>query len=254
VKTLWYKAATDLSGALARHKQTCKQIVFSFVIPCCVASYNVAKNELERNKMNNKNNEETPDTASLTDPVFLKELRLQMLKFTVLQLRDECLAEDAVQEALIGALKNAGSFGRRAALKTWVFAILKNKIADILRKRQRLVEASRLLRDGEDEENLDLLFDTKGFWQADERPATWSQPAEALKDEHFWRVFETCLSGLPENQARLFMMREFLGLETAEICESLNITTSNLHVMLYRARLRLRECLENRWFLEGEKR
>jgi RNA polymerase sigma-70 factor (ECF subfamily) len=61
------------------------------------------------------------------------------------------------------------------------------------------------------------------------------------------------LSGLPENQARLFMMREFIELESNEICETLNISTSNLHVMLYRARLRLRECLENRWFNEGER-
>ena len=75
----------------------------------------------------------------------------------------------------------------------------------------------------------------------------------SVKNDHFWRVFETCLSGLPENQARLFMMREFLEFESGEICETLSITTSNLHVMLYRARLRLRECLENKWFLEGEK-
>ena len=198
-------------------------------------------------------NSETDNQPSLIDPVFLKALRVQMLKFSVLQLRDESLAEDAVQEALIGALKNASSFGRRAALKTWVFAILKNKIADILRQRHRMVEASNLLRDDENEENFDMLFDGKGMWQKDERPAAWSQPAESVKDQHFWQVFETCLSGLPENQARLFMMREYIELDSTEICESLNITTSNLHVMLYRARLRLRVCLENRWFLEGER-
>lgn len=196
---------------------------------------------------------ENPGTSHLTDPAFLKELRVQMLKFATLQLRDEALAEDAVQEALIGALKNAASFNRRSALKTWVFAILKNKIADVLRKGSRMIEASRLLRDNEDEENLDALFDTKGFWQVDERPAAWSHPMESVKNDHFWRVFEICLSGLPENQARLFMMREFIELESNEICETLNISTSNLHVMLYRARLRLRECLENRWFNEGER-
>lgn len=191
--------------------------------------------------------------AFLIDPAFLKELRTQMLKFATLQLRDESLAEDAVQEALIGALKNAASFNRRSALKTWVFAILKNKIADVLRKRSRMIEASHLLRDGEDEENLDMLFNTRGFWQVDERPAAWLQPMEAVVNDHFWRVFEACLSGLPENQARLFMMREFIELESNEICENLKITTSNLHVMLYRARLRLRECLENRWFNEGNR-
>ncbi len=198
-------------------------------------------------------NVDTSNDITLTDPVFLKELRLQMLKFATLQLRDEALAEDVVQEALMGALKNAKSFGRRAALKTWVFAILKNKIADVLRKGQRMVEASQLLRDDEDEENLDQLFKANGFWQVHERPASWSQPMESVKSDHFWRVFETCLSELSENQARLFMMREFLELDSTEICTTLDITTSNLHVMLYRARLRLRECLENCWFNEGEK-
>lgn len=69
-----------------------------------------------------------------------------------------------------------------------------------------------------------------------------------IYDEHFWRVFEICLDDLPATQSRAFMMREFLELDGREICESLEITTSNFHVLLYRARLRLRECLEKRWF------
>ncbi len=189
--------------------------------------------------------------ASLTDPEFLQDLRAQMIKFAELQLRDNALAEDAVQEALIGALKNAQSFNQRAALKTWVFAILKNKIADVLRKRIRTIEPIGLSLDHDG--NLDQLFDTKGFWHVNERPANWSQPMESVKNEHFWRVFETCLNDLPERQARIFMMREFLELDSNEICESLNISTSNLHVMLYRARLGLRECLENHWFVTGER-
>lgn len=203
------------------------------------------------------NEEKTPaepgvsDAASLTDPVFLKDLRSQMIKFATIQLGDEALAEDAVQEALIGALKNAQSFSRRAALKTWVFAILKNKITDVLRKKMRTFESNRSFPDLEG--NLDQLFDTKGFWHENERPVSWSQPMESVKNEHFWRVFEACLSDLPERQARIFMMREFLELDSKEICDSLNVSTSNLHVMLYRARLGLRECLENHWFVTGER-
>jgi RNA polymerase sigma-70 factor (ECF subfamily) len=188
---------------------------------------------------------------NLTDPVLLKALREQMLKFALLQLSDQHSAEDAVQDALIGALKNAGSFRRQAALKTWMFAILKNKIADILRKRTRMKEVSSSLPDGEDA--IDTLFDNKGFWHKEERPVTWAQPMEAVKNEHFWLVFDTCLNELPGNQAQVFMMREFIELESTEICESLELTTSNLHVLLYRARVRLRECLENHWFNDGER-
>jgi len=197
--------------------------------------------------------EDDVETFNLTDPAFLTGLRRQMLGFAILQLSDQALAEDAVQDALMGALKNAGSFGRRAALKTWVFAILKNKIADILRKRTRLVDASSLIHDDEQDEDLNTLFDRKGFWQVEERPTAWAQPMEAVKNNHFWLVFDTCLNELPESQSRVFMMREFIELESTEICATLEITTSNLHVLLYRARLRLRECLENNWFIEGDR-
>lgn len=192
------------------------------------------------------------NTSLLADTEFLESLRRQMHKFATLQLSDAHLAEDAVQEALIGALKNANSFGGRAALKTWVFGILKNKIADVLRQKQRMVDASSLLHEDEEAEDFSELFDKKGFWQADERPAVWGNPEASLREGQFWLVFEACLENLPGNQARVFMMREFIELDSNEICVTVGITVSNLNVMLHRARLRLRECLENQWFVRGE--
>lgn len=196
--------------------------------------------------------EQDTGTAGLTDPAYLEELRRQMQRFATVQLADPSLAEDAVQEALLGALKSARSFGGRAALKTWVFAILKNKIADILRQRQRFVEADSLLRVEAEEGDLDKLFDQRGHWQRDERPTHWEDPESAIKDKHFWRVFEACLDHLPGRQARVFMMREFIELESHEICDAVGISVSNLNVTLHRARLRLRACLENNWFAAEE--
>lgn len=186
---------------------------------------------------------------ALSDPRFIAELRDQMVKFARLQLRDEHQAEDAVQEALAGALKNADSFARQSALRTWVFSILKFKIADILRYRQRVIASSEL-GEGEQQDQafMDALFKSNGHWHRAERPSSWSGPQGGVQSEHFWRVFDACLNGLPEKQARVFMMREFIELESDEICSQLDLTTSNLHVTLYRARLRLRECLENSWF------
>ena len=181
------------------------------------------------------------------DRVFIEDLRRQMLKFATLQLSDSSLAEDAVQEALAGALKNCVAFAGRAAFKTWVFAILKNKIADTLRNKQRFATTNSLTND-DNEEDLSELFNAQGFWEADEHPANWGNPSEALQREQFWKIFEICLDHLPGQQARIFMMREYIELDTDEICASVGITVSNLNVSLYRARLRLRECLENRWF------
>lgn len=231
--------------------------ILNYFVPFWVSSYSVAKNEMARgdNVMSTETGRDAllPETI-LNDGVFIEDLRRQMVKFASLQLSDAYLAEDAVQEALAGALVNAKGFAGRSALKTWVFAILKNKIADVLRQKKRLINASSLLR--EDEENEDfteLLFDQKGFWQPDERPAPWGNPEVSFQQQQFWTVFEACLESLPAKQARVFMMREFVELETDEICAAAGITVSNLFVILHRARLRLQVCLENKWYLNGER-
>lgn len=115
-----------------------------------------------------------------------------------------------------------------------------------------MVEASRLLREDSDLDDYAALFDSKGFWQHAERPVEWGDPEAAVREDGFWAVFEKCLEALPAAQGRAFMMREFIELDSAEICAALEISTTNLNVMLHRARLRLRECIENNWFLEGE--
>lgn len=189
--------------------------------------------------------------APFDDPEYIDALRSQMQRFARLQLGgDDALAEDAVQEALLGALQNAAAFRGRAAFRTWVFGILKHKIADLLRQRGRLVPSAALGGD-ETADPGEELFDDTGRWVPASRPAGWSQPEAAFGEQQFWRVFELCLDALPPNQGRVFMMREFLGLDAAEICKTTGLTQTNLYVLLHRARLRLRECLGNRWF-KGE--
>lgn len=175
-----------------------------------------------------------------------------MMRFATLQLSDAHLAEDAVQEALLGAMKNVQAFEGRAAFKTWMFAILRHKIADLLRQKQRAGHVDHATASLENEDqDLNELFDAQGHWNTEDAPQRWSRPHDAFQDRQFWMVFETCLDGLPGAQARAFMMREFVGLETEEICQAVGVANGHLHVLLHRARLRLRECLETRWF-DGE--
>ena len=184
-------------------------------------------------------------TNSLVDE--LAPLRRDMLKFARLQLRDDASAEDAVQEALAAALSNQKAFGNRAQLKTWVFAILKNKIIDIIRERARS-PGTAIAVDEIPEDAYDDLFNEKGYWQDDTRPSSWGDPESSFSSQQFWQVFEICLTRLPENTARVFMMREMLGFETEEICKELAISPTNCWVVLHRARMGLRLCLEERWF------
>lgn len=179
----------------------------------------------------------------------LAEFRPQMLKFARLQLQDTAAAEDAVHEAIGAALEGAGRFSGRSALKTWLFAILRHKIVDALRERGRTVQISSLEKDEDDlDAAFDALFSASAHWHPASRPRDWGDPEQTLEQREFWRVFETCLELLPANTARVFMMREFLGFETPEICRNLDISTSNCHVILHRARAGLRLCLERGWF------
>lgn len=188
----------------------------------------------------------------LIDDGFIASVRRDMLRFAQLQLRDAALAEDAVQEALVAALSGERQFSGRSALKTWVFGILRNKIVDQIRRDSRTTNFSSL---SDDERELDdefsALFKPDDHWQADNRPAAWGDPEQCLSDRQFWAVFEACLDHLPENTARVFMMREFLEFETAEVCNELGLTVTNCNVILHRARNGLRRCLEQGWFAAG---
>lgn len=186
--------------------------------------------------------------SPLQDAAYLVELREQMLKFAMLQLRQHAAAEDAVQEALMGAMKNVDKFAGKAAFKSWVFAILKHKIIDGLRSKSRLVAIADLQEDSDAPEDPSFLFKDNGHWQAEHAPSQWRNPEQEMHNEQFWLVFETCLNKLPSAQGRCFMMREFIGLDTAEICKELDLSTTNLHVLLHRARLSLQKCLDTNWF------
>lgn len=188
-------------------------------------------------------------TSSLTDT--LAGFRNDLLRFARLQLRDDAAAEDAVQETMLAAIESADQFAGQSQVKTWVFSILKNKTIDLIRKRAREPNAGGLDQEFT-EDAFDTLFNERQHWQPAERPANWGNPEETLENAQFWKVFEACLNRLPANTSRVFMMREFLGFETEEICKELTITTSNCWVVLHRARMALRLCLEGLWF-QGKK-
>ncbi|ENU08774.1 MULTISPECIES: RNA polymerase factor sigma-70 [Acinetobacter] len=188
----------------------------------------------------------------LHNPAFLQDLRQQMIKFAFLQLSSLPQAEDVVQEALTSAFQHLDSFKGRAAFKTWVFAILKNKIIDVIRQKSRLVAMSELFKDEESELSIDALFDASGHWHKYEAPQAWQNPEEMMEQADFWIIFEACLNHLPAKYAQVFMLREVIELSSNEICSKLELSISNFNVLMYRSRTRLRECLENKWLLKED--
>lgn len=169
-----------------------------------------------------------------------------LFAFAFSRLRDEAVAEDLVQETLLAALQSKERFSNNSSEKTWLTAILKNKIIDHFRR------ISRQVTFVSDEEEI-VSFDNIGGWR--EAPTDWHATPESLhQQKEFQAILQNCLADLPKNLAAVFTLREIEGLDSKEICEIMNLSPNNLWVMLHRARLQLRQSLQNRWFGRRQKK
>jgi RNA polymerase sigma-70 factor (ECF subfamily) len=167
-----------------------------------------------------------------------------LYKFALSRIKDPATAEDLVQETFLAALRSQKNFQGRSAVKTWLVAILKHKIVDFIRKkvREQPTDMIESLSDA-----VDGSFKTDGKWEL--LPSKWSgTPGKIYEQKEFMDVLYRCLAELPDRQAEAFKMREIDELSTDEICKALNISATNSWVMLYRARMWLRHCLEKKWF------
>lgn len=202
-----------------------------------------------------KDNKKDDISHHLPHEYDLKRLYTELLKFAKNQLNDANVAEDIVQEALTDALQHQSHFQGKSAIKTWVFAILKNKIIDHLRQKNRHIPFSDLTNqdtDDTDELIINTLFTQDGSWHKSTRPTAFDEraynPEIQAQNDGFWQVLEACLHNLPAEHAKIFLMKEYLELDTQEICENCQISKQNFYVIMCRARLRLQQCLQIKWF------
>ena len=166
-----------------------------------------------------------------------------LYRFALMRVKDPVVAEDLVQETFLAALRGRENFQGRSSLKSWLVAILKHKIVDHIRKsvKEKVLENFDSLAD-QAQEN----FDDRGKWKF--RPQNWTvNPAKLYQQKEFMDILYGCLARLRGRQSEIFRLREIDGLSTEEICNELNITATNSWVMLYRARMGLRRCLEDNW-------
>jgi RNA polymerase sigma-70 factor, ECF subfamily len=175
----------------------------------------------------------------------LAALHQPLLRFAQLQLRNDAMAQDVVSETFLAILEKPDSFEGRSTLRTYATGILKFKIIDLLRRRGREVHIEPLDEQSLDDA-MDALFAADGHWA--EPPAPWAHPEQALQQTQFLETLQVCVGRLPPKVGRVFMMREWLEQDLDEICTELGITNNNCGVMLYRARMALRECLDRSWF------
>ena len=151
------------------------------------------------------------------------------------------VAEDLVQDTFLAALQNYDRFAGRSSPKTWLIAILRNKLIAYYRQRSRRRQQSL------EENQRTNVFNSQGIWNIP--VGNWpGRPDFVFQQQEFWQTFDDCLSKLPAAAAEVFILRVFDGLETENICKTLDISSTNLAVRLHRARMALRNCLEKNWF------
>lgn len=184
-------------------------------------------------------------------PSELAEHRPYLLKFAVLQVRQKDVAEDLVQEVLLAAVKGVDGFSGRSSVRTWLTAILLNKIADHRRLAGREVSLEAQ-QEAQGVDSIEAMFQANGSYV--DMPREWRNPEESLTDKRFLEALESCLGRLSEAARRVFLLRELMGLSVEEICKELGISATNCSVLLHRGRMRLRGCLEDGWFKTRQKR
>jgi len=183
--------------------------------------------------------------ATKSQDAELAALRQRLLRHARLAIRDHAQAEDLVQDTLIAVVEQRTVHRGEASLSTWGIAILKNKVADWYRSpaQRRMVQLGA--QDESLEDTVDALYRANGVY-VDPVPA-WQQPENREEQRQMLSVLEQCLGGLPQQTGRVFMMREWLGFETNEICERLKVSAENCRTILHRARTALRVCMQHRW-------
>ena len=185
------------------------------------------------------------------DPtVWVDEHGDYLFRYALMRLRDDALAEDLVQETLLAAIQSMKSYGGKSTEKTWLTSILKHKIIDYYRKYSRETPLDETVLDLSE---FDKLFERtdewNNHWNPKLAPSDWNMSPEAVFEQHeFFNVLQNCMSKLPEKVAGVFALREMDGLESNEICEILAISASNFWVIMHRARMSLRRCVELNWF------
>jgi RNA polymerase sigma-70 factor (ECF subfamily) len=169
--------------------------------------------------------------------------------FAVARVPGRAIAQDLVQETFLAALKASGSFTGRSTERAWLFGILRNKLADHYRRQSREVPVADVEAPLPEEQEA---FNSSGpgadGWAKGRSPKLWENPEASLVSKEFQEVLKRCASRLPHKTAEAFLRREMDGVTSEEICKDLGVSPNNLWVMLHRARMSLRRCLEEHWF------
>ena len=189
-------------------------------------------------------------TPALTVKRWVEMYSDKMYSWTFYKTNSKEIAEDLVQDTFLAAFQSISKFEGKSDPKTWLFAILNNKIAEHFRKIYRNpILSENQANPNEGESFFDTLFDSNGEWQKEERPKEWQNTeAHLLDDVAFVKVLQACMDKLPANWNAVIQLKYLEEKKGDLICQELGIAPTNFWQILHRSKLQLRKCLENHWF------
>jgi len=176
-----------------------------------------------------------PDTwiDKFSDPLF---------GYAMARINSREIAQDLVQETFLVALRTKENYRGEVSEKNWLFIILKSRILDYYKKKKEVLGANLV----SEEDDSDEFFQSSGHWAKNARPNP-ETTENMVREKEFFSVLEACKSRLNEMQNLVFTMKYLDGADSEFICKELDITSSNYWVLVHRAKLHLRRCLELKW-------
>lgn len=166
-----------------------------------------------------------------------------LFNYTITRIDNVELAKDIVQETFFSSLKAMKNYRGDASERTWLVSILKRKIIDQYRKMNSKKGRAEIRVNFYEEGN------NKGSWLEERVPQTWGSGIENdIESRELGIAINNCVDALPSKYSTVFKMKTIQNIDTEDICNELDISSSNLWVIIHRARLQLRKCIEDSWF------
>jgi len=193
-------------------------------------------------------NESRPNETEKLDPhKWVTKHADYLFLYAAKRISDEEIAKDLVQETFLAALERTKKFEGRSSERTWLTAILKNKIIDVYRKK-----SSGLLRNTNNQiteaEANDFFEEETGHWKEEYQPKAFGLDGyDLLAGKELNGILQSCIKKLPPLWLSVFTMKHIDEEETGFICSELNVTASNFWVIIHRAKVNLRACLQKNW-------
>lgn len=154
------------------------------------------------------------------------------------------LAEDIVQETWLAVIRGLDGFEGRSTLRTWIFSILVRRARTLAVREARRPEAPARNGGAARAVEWDVGRGRVGLWETAPEPWTLEDPADVYQSEEALEIVRAALTALPEAQRQVVLLRDVEDVPARDVCNILDVTETNMRVLLHRGRAGIRRALD----------